>query len=109
MQVGRFIAGLKRCHRKLVVNKLPGRVWGLSLKMPRHPDANEHGFVHLCSMPSPSWLNTSGMPPETLLTPEGQTMARGWKVILRLLVGGGHLSRSKVISEFGPHWEVKTA
>ncbi len=89
-----------------MINKLPGRVWGIALRMPRHPEANEHGYVSLMSMTSPSWYGSTQMPPETLVS-EGQIQVRGWKVLLRLLVGQGHFKRSQVNSLFGNSWEVR--
>lgn len=105
MQISRFISKLKACHKKLVINKFYGKVWGVALKMPRHPDANEHGFVSLLSMPSASYFG-GVIPAETIKDEFGQIQVRGWKVILRLLVSQGHLKKSKVNSNFGTDWEV---
>lgn len=101
----KFVALLKRCNRKLQVNKLGGIVWGLSLDMPRHPDANEHGKVPLISIPSATVYN-GYIPAETLKDDNGIILVRGWKVILRLLVSQGHFKRSQVNSLFGSDWEI---
>jgi hypothetical protein len=106
VQISSFIAKLKACRRELVVNKFAGQVWGLALRLPRHPDANEHGFLSLMSMPSASYFG-GVIPPETIMDEHGQIEVRGWKVILRLLVTQGHLSRNKVNSWFGSSWEAK--
>lgn len=104
MQVSTFIARIKRCNKRIVVNKLPGRVWGIALKQPRHPDANEHGYVSLFSMTSPSWYGSSSIPDKTLVNADGQIMARGWKVMVQLLVGKGQMKRSQANSLFHS-WE----
>lgn len=105
MQISSFVAKLKACRRHLVVNKFRGQVWGIALKLPQHPDANEHGMVSLMSMPSASYFG-GVIPPETLKDEFGQIKVRGWKVILRLLVSQGHVSRNKVNSYFGSGWEI---
>lgn len=105
MQHSKFVSLLKRCNRKLQVNKFRGDVWGLSLNMPRHPDANEHGNVPLISIPSAKVFG-GVIPAETLKNEEGIITVRGWKVILRLLVGQGHFKRSQVNSLFGSGWEI---
>lgn len=105
MQHSKFVSLLKRCNRKLQVNKFRGHVWGLSLDMPRHPDANEHGNVPLISIPSATALN-GVIPANTLKDENGIITVRGWKVILRLLVSQGHFKRSQVNSLFGSDWEI---
>lgn len=106
MQHSKFVSLLKSCNRKLQVNKQRGEVWGLSLDLPRHPDANEHGNVPLISIPSATVLN-GVVPPETLTDENGNIKVRGWKVVLRLLVTQGHFERNKVNSLFGSGWEIK--
>lgn len=105
MQHSKFVSLLKRCNRKLQVNKMRGQVWGLSLDMPRHPDANEHGNVPLISIPSATAFH-GVIPPDTLKDENGTILVRGWKVILRLLVSQGHFKRSQVNSLFGSSWEI---
>jgi len=104
VQVTSFIARIKRANKRIVVNRMQGRVWGIALKWPRHPEANEHGYVSVMSMTSPTWYGSWSMPDKTLVNDKGHIIARGWKSIVRLLVGKGYMKRHQANSLFNS-WE----
>lgn len=100
-----FKSRLLRMNPKFRIIPNAGMAWGLFLKQPRNPDANEQGLVHLMSIPSPRFWSEH-LPKETLKNEQGHILVRGWAVVLRYLVTNGHLSRRKVIDIFRHDWEI---
>jgi hypothetical protein len=100
-----FTARLLRMNPKFRIVPNGGMAWGLFLKQPRHPDANEHGLVHLLSIPSPRFYSDS-LPAKTIYNEKGNILVRGWMIVLRLLVGQRHLKARQVKALFGTAWET---
>ncbi len=100
-----FTARLLRMNPKFRIIPNAGMAWGLFLKQPRHPDANEKGLVHVMSIPSPRFWSDS-LPAKTIYNEKGNILVRGWHVVLRILVGQGHLKARQVKPLFGIAWET---
>ena len=105
MRYNLFKARLMRMNPKFKIVPNAGMAWGLFLKQPRHPDANEQGLVHLMSIPSPRFWSEH-LPKETLRNEQGHILVRGWAVIVRLLLSQGHVKRHSVITNFRHDWEI---
>lgn len=97
-----FEKKVRAINPKLVFLRFNGPVWGIHLRQPRHPDANEHGLVHVCSVPSPWWYGPT-MPQVNGSDSKGM-FVRGWHTILRLLVDKHFLSNAKTRAAFGGRW-----
>lgn len=83
-----------------------GMSWGLFLKQPRHPDANEQGLIHLMGIPSPRFWSEN-LPKETIRNENGNILVRGWAVVVRLLHAQGYISRRDMVTYFRHDWEYK--
>lgn len=100
-----FKARLMRMNSKFRIIPNAGMAWGLFLKQPRHPDANEQGLVHVMSIPSPRFWSEH-LPKETVKNEQGHIVVRGWAVIVRLLLGQRLVKRHSVLTNFGHDWEI---
>ena len=105
MRYTEFRSKLYAINSKFKIVPNAGMAWGLFLKQPRHPDANEQGLVHLLSVPSPRFWSEH-LPKETVKDEQGHILARGWAVIVRLLVAQGHMTRRDAADYFRFGWET---
>lgn len=97
-----FWAKLTSINPKLRILKLDGPVWGIHIHQPRHEYANELGWLHICSMPSPHWYGQT-LTPTDKVDKHGQYV-RGWRMVLRLLVDKHYISNAKTRAAFGYRW-----
>ncbi len=97
-----FERKVRAINPKLVFAKFGGPVYGIHIRLPRHPDANEHGLVHICSMQSPWWYGQT-LAPVNKTDSKGR-FVRGWYTVLRLLVDKHFLSNAKTRAAFGYRW-----
>jgi hypothetical protein len=100
-----FKARLMRMNPKFRIIPNAGMAWGLFLKQPRHPDANEQGLVHVLSIPSPRFYSDN-LPKETIKNEKGHILVRGWAVVVRLLLAKQLVKRHSVITNFRHDWEL---
>lgn len=95
-----------RMNPKFRIVPNAGMAWGLFLKQPRHPDADEKtGLIHVMSIPSPRFWSEH-LPKETLYNDKGNILVRGWAVVVRLLLAKQLIKRHSVVSIFGHDWEI---
>lgn len=97
-----FEAKVKELNPQLKIFRFGGPVWGMHIRRPRHEYANEHGYLHLFSVPSPWWYGTSI--PEVDTKDKMGRFVRGWRTCLRLLVDQHWVSNQKARSLFGYRW-----
>jgi hypothetical protein len=110
MRVKELVARLKKLDPRVVFVPGPGKVSGLYLHIPRHPEAHANGLFWIGAVPSPHWFHS--MPEKDIFTEKKNVRIgtppeyhRGWKTVLKLLVEREHaFTKAKIAREFG--WEI---
>lgn len=102
MRVKLFEAKLQSINRNFRIVRGSHQIWGLYLKMPRHPDANPAGLLHVGGITVPDghtcmrkpWENAWGI------------RCRGYLEALRLLVDHKNVKADDVTRYFGSDWRT---
>lgn len=104
LTVKEFVRKLRLINPKIRVCPGPNGVWGVYVRMPRHPDANPAGDVHYGGLSAPEG-GCGPIPRKHYFDFRGMR-CRGYLETLRILVDKGALDGKILCRYFGHDWRT---